>query len=182
MEQQAIEGSYTIALLGGALATSELGLGPQAATDFAQGVSAWGQHARAFCLSAVVRDAPEHLLHHRYQAQLPARQLCALLDFAHDTQHRLDWLNMLRAREANAPVLRLPTATLEANTLEFAKMLSARHEVLQAYAAHFQFLAEHRLSASAFEAQVAALPVAEPDQPHFITWGIPTGEPSVLLS
>lgn len=152
-----VEDSYTLAMVGYAVAASDLGLSDAATVDFARHHSAWRRLAREYCISRVLRDNPHRLLHHRHIEYLPARDLLSLMDFANGQRHGLNWLDHLRRGEADASILRLPQFGSEEEPVQFALKLVAKDDLLSGYALHFQFLAEQGFGASEFQSKVDTL-------------------------
>ena len=154
---EALDDCYTIAMVGHALSMSELDDTGVAHAEFERDHLAWRRLAQEYCRDSVLRDNPERLLHHKYLAIMPSNALIGLLDFAHGSDRKLAWIDDLRQMEADASILRLPSFASEDSSLQFARKLVAKDAVLQGYSAHFAFLAERGIRASAFEDRVGQL-------------------------
>jgi hypothetical protein len=156
-ELQALDDGYSIAMVGLAQATSDLGMGQVALHDFATHRMAWQHVARNHCTSKALKTDPQRLIHHRYLSSMPADSLLKLLDFAHQTNKGVQWLDELRAMESDASLLRLPKFGSEDAELEFVRKLVARDDVLAGYESHLNFLVEQDIRSCDFQAKVQEL-------------------------
>lgn len=158
--REVLDDGYTVAMIGAAVATSELDMTDVASNEFQQHLQHWQTLAKSHCRDHVLGDRPERLLHHRFRNTLPARELVRLLDFAYGGHRGVGWVDELRSREADASLLRLPSFDSEEQNLRVARKLVAKDDTLSAYAAHFTFLAEHGLRASSFDRRASELSLA----------------------
>jgi hypothetical protein len=150
-EVQAAEGYFVIACLGRAICSSELGFWEPARDNLRDHCSDWRELARRHCESLLHLDSAEELLNQQYIEHIPSRTLVKLLDFAHDEDRGIDWLDDLRVPKKKKLQLRLPAKkVIPTETINFAKALQARDDVLQSYVEHFAFLADKKVSASQY--------------------------------
>jgi hypothetical protein len=147
-EIEAEEDYYTLAFLGLAICTSELGMGDGARDELSRHYSDWNDIARKRCGMTLEGDNAR-LLDARYVASLPAATLVDLLDFAYRENRGIGWIDDLRAPTGKASRLRR-RRVIEPQFIDYTKKLRARDHVLQGYASHFAFLAEKKLSATYF--------------------------------
>lgn len=144
-----LEDCYTLAFTGASLTNSELGMHEVAAKEFSEHYQFWKTIAQENIKSELLGDNPARLLKDVSGAVLPVRQLIKLMDFAHGSDKGLAWVDELR----KAPSLanRLPQLRgVPVKTIEMANSLAARNEVLEATAAHLEFLDSRRISVSKF--------------------------------
>lgn len=154
---------YTLSIMGYALVSSDLGLRDTAA-DLKANCHDWTQQARQHVKRLLFAERADRLMDADHLDILPARTLVELLDFAHDTQRGIDWIDQMRVDSAkNTSVL--DSITLSApkrlrqvihdrkpdSVIEMAKALRARAQVLDASVAHHEFLQEQQLSASRYQ-------------------------------
>lgn len=156
-ELRAVDESHWLAMVGHALATSELGMGRAAAADFAAHRADWRHAARQYVQLRVLRDNPERLLHHRYVGTLPAADLVDLLDFCDNNTRGIARVDELRVRAAQASILQLPSFDDEAELLSLARSLTAKDAQLDSFEAHLTYLADLDMSALAFQRRVDEL-------------------------
>lgn len=154
-ELAVLDDAFTVAMVGHSLTLSELQESSTAETEFARHRQQWRAMARTWCDDHALRDDPHRLLDHRFVKSLPMPDLVRLLDFVRGDDKGLGRLDELRQAEGDASVFRLPRRDSEDALMAVAKQLAHKDEVLDAYQAHFEYLAAHRLSASAFAKQVA---------------------------
>ena len=179
---EALDDCYTIAMVGHALATSELDLHVVAHQTFERDRLAWQRLAQEHCRDSVLRDNPERLLHHKYLIAMPSDALIGLLDFAHGSERRSAWIDEMRRMEADASILRLPFFSSEDSSLQFARKLAAKDKVLDGYSAHFAYLAERGLRASAFEERVGQLSLAAGHSAPLWVYEVPVDLPAQVRS
>ena len=167
---------FTLAFMGGALATSELGMSEVAAAEMKRHYGDWQSTARKHCDKHLLRNMPQRLMEGAMVDQLPARELVEMLDFVHGTQRGIDWIDDLRKMPADfgtalqkslpGPLQRFVSAANETPAIEFARRLRARDHVLSANIAHFAFLADKKISANYFSEQVHS--VLQQNQGHSV--------------
>lgn len=158
-ELQLLDDSYTMAMVGHALAANELGMHDIAAEDFSAQVAAWQRLARGFCGKEMLKDNPQRLLQATYVECLSGQDLFGVLDFVNGTDHGAQWLDTLRREEASQRKgllsgLFQADVVKERPAIELSKRLCAKHNLLEGYDAHLRFLSAQRLKASEFDAQV----------------------------
>ena len=171
---EALDDCHTIAMVGVALSLNELGMGEQAHEEFARHRQTWQNLARGYCKDKVLRTDPQRLLHHRHLKSIPGDGLIALLDFANQSERGVGWLDELRRMDAKASILSVPSFGTEEATLQFARKLVAKDEVLDGYEAHFAFLGQHKIVAHEFDKRIEqATKQAQNDGPLWITLSEP---------
>lgn len=167
LEIQAVDDLYTLAILGSATVCSDLGLGTEAAADLRSNWRDWAVQARQHAKSMLFDERPDKLLGAEYVGKLPARTLIGLLDFAHDTERGVDWMDDLRLEQgkhrsvfdgfASSPTARLQDLNGKGDSdgfVDVARALSARSNIMEANVAHYEFLNENDLIATSFQAEL----------------------------
>ncbi|WP_310461829.1 hypothetical protein [Sphaerotilus sp.] len=179
-ELQLLDDSYTMAMVGHALAANELGMHDIAAEDFSAQVEAWQVLARGFCGKEVLKDNPQRLLQATYAECLPGQDLFGVLDFVNRTDHGAQWLDTLRREETRQRKgllsgLFQSDVVKEQPAIELSKRLRAKHNLLEGYDAHLRFLSAQQLKASEFDAQVRLkMEQAELDDACWVAHGATT--------
>ena len=166
-EIQAVNELYTLAILGHALVCSDLGLRDAAALDLKNNCEDWTALARGHVSAILIAARPEKLMGGDYVEQLPARTLVDLLDFAHDEKRGIEWFDVMRldsiknstllaSLAASAPdsLRKRLTQSEPEGAIVLAKQLHARSSAMDANVAHFDFLRQKQISASAFQRQL----------------------------
>jgi hypothetical protein len=166
-EVQTIGELYTLAILGYAMVCSDLGLRDAAAQDLRENCQEWTTLARGHVNAILFGDHPERLIGGDYCAQLPAQLLVDLLDFAHDKRRGIEWIDDMRLASLkhstllgnlalSAPdLLRKRLSKAEPDgVVELAKSLHARANVMDANAAHYEFLRQKQISVRAFQLEL----------------------------
>lgn len=139
-EIQAAEGFFTIACLGDAVCTSDLGMYSDASENLRNHFGDWRQIARGHCRTLLELDNPARLLEGRYVKDLPTVELTRLLDFANADRRGIEWMDVLRG---SVGTIRWPQfSSLETEKIAFAKTLTARNDVLGNYVDHFELLSK----------------------------------------
>ena len=138
----------------------------------------WQTHARRHCDKHLLRGTPHRLMDESMIVDLPARELVDTLDFVNGTRKGIDWIDEIRRLPTSlGPAFQksLPEAfqrfvapASEKPAIEFSKRLRARSNVLSANIAHFDFLADKKISANYFAAQVAQVMLSKGDAPACI--------------
>jgi hypothetical protein len=166
-EIHAVNELYTLAILGYAMVCSDLGLRDAAAMDLRQNCQDWTMLARGHAKSIVLGAHPERFVGGDYVQKLPAKELVDLLDFAHDERRGIEWFDELRLNASKHSTLFGNLASSAPDSLrkrlikgdpegsiELAKGLYARANVLDANVAHFEFLRDKQISAGNFQQQL----------------------------
>lgn len=160
-EVDGVDEYFTLAFTGAALATSELGMAEIAFDELDRHFKDWKVIARKHCEVQMIRNDPERFLAPAFVKELPARELVETLDFVHDGQRGIEWIDDLRSRSS----FRMPRPSLpgswqpfgqddEKPAIEFARRLLARSNVLATNVAQFAFLKDRKISASRFADEV----------------------------
>lgn len=164
---QTINELYTLAILGYAMVCSDLGLRDAAAMDLKINCKDWTTLARSHANAMLLGTHPERLLSGDFVEQLPARLLVDLMDFANDKRRGIEWIDVLRLESVKQSTLFGGLASAAPDVLrkrliksepegaiELAKALHARTNILDANVAHYEFLRQQQISASAFQLQL----------------------------
>ncbi len=153
-EVEVFEDYATTAMLGAVLCTSDLGLHDSAHEDMLTYHREWADIARVQTKRMLGLSDPSRLLDGRYVELLPAAELVSVLDFANDQTLGIAWVDQLRAGYGKTTAITSSVFTVDDPTLRYVRRLRARHDVLQGYSSHFEFLAAKRLSAGEFSKTV----------------------------
>jgi len=158
---------YTLAILGYAMVCSDLGLRDAAALDLAKNCEEWTTLARGHARAMLVGAHQERLIGGEFVDQLPARILVDLLDFVHDERRGIEWIDVLRSESLKHSTLLGNLASSAPDSLRkrltrpepegaiaLAKSLQARSNAIDANVAHYAFLRQAQISASAFQLQL----------------------------
>lgn len=149
-EVEIFEDYAATAMLGAVLCASDSGLHESACDDMRTYRAEWSTMARAQTRRLLQLDNAEQLLDSRYVSALPTAALVDVLDFAHQQQRGLGWIDELRTAYGHVAALRSNIRSIDEAAIRYARKLQARNEVLGGYCSHFEFLAAKRLSASTF--------------------------------
>lgn len=148
-----LEDCYTLAFTGASLTNSELGMHEVAAREFNEHYHAWKLTAQKNIKDELLGDNPARLLKDVTGNVLPVRELIRVMDFANGSQKGVDWIDELRKPSSLAN--RLPQLRgVPARIISMATNLTARNDVLQATAAHLEFLDAKRISVSEFSGAI----------------------------
>jgi len=157
-ETVASEGYFIIACLGNAMSTSDLGMCDAAARDLKTHQADWRTIARKRCETLLDLGNPTRLLDGQYVEALPTSTLIRVLDFAHGKRLGIKRIDEMR-RTSGA--MKLPKfGDIDESSIEFAKSLQARDDILDSYSAHLSFLASKKVSVTDF---ARAISVKVPD-------------------
>ena len=170
---------FTLAFTGAALATSELGMSETAATELQRHFGDWQMQARRHCGKHLLGDAPQRLMDESLVNDLSTRELVDTLDFVNGTRRGIDWIDDLRRQNTSlvpafhkalpGALQRFVAPASEKPAIDFSKRLQARNSVLSANVAHFDFLANKKISASYFAGEVKKLVMKHKDTPVCIS-------------
>lgn len=154
---------YTLAIMGYALVSSDLKL-RDTASDLNVNYRDWRQQARLHTRRLLFSERIDRLMDADYVESLPTTTLVELLDFTHGTCRGIEWIDQLRLDSAkNSSVLdnlasaaperlrKVITDRKSPETIELAKMLCARAQVLDAAVAHYEFLQDRQLTATEYQ-------------------------------
>ena len=151
-EVEAAEGFFSVACLGDAVCTSDLGMYDDAAGNLHGHFTDWQMIARLHCTTFLELDSPARLLEGRYVKDLPTTVLTRILDFANDDRRGIEWMDVLRG---SVGTIKWPQfSNLEKEKIEFAKALTARNDVLGGYVEHFKVLAKLKAPATEYARQL----------------------------
>ena len=149
----ALESFYTLAFTGASIANSELGMHGVAARQFSEHLDQWKRTARLQVRERVLR---KDLLKSVSAEVVTTSEFVKLLDFAHDTQRGIDWLDDLRSKETKSWIPQLsktisnPWEKSDLGMIDTAKCWQQRSSVLESHEAHLFFLADKKHSVSHF--------------------------------
>lgn len=149
-EVEIFEDYAVSAMLGAVLCASDLGLYDAAHDDMLTYQKDWSDMARAQTRRLLQLEDAARLLDSRYVSALPTAALVSVLDFAHHESKGLHWIDELRTAYGRTTALTSGIRTIAEPAIRYARKLRARHDVLDGYCGHFEFLAAKRLSASSF--------------------------------
>lgn len=163
-ETEGVDEYFTLAFMGSALATSELGMSDVACIEMKRHYDDWQTHARRHCDTHLLRGAPQRLMDASMVVDMPTRELIDTLDFINNTNKGLDWIDEIRGLPTSlGPAVkkslpgffqRFVAPVNEKTAIEFSKRVRARNNVLSANIAHFDFLADKKISVNNFSSQV----------------------------
>lgn len=174
-ETEGVDEYFTLAFMGSALATSELGMGDVACIEMKRHYDDWQTHARRHCDTHLVGNVPQRLMDASMVAEMPTRELVDTLDFISNTRKGIEWIDELRKLPISwGPTVqkslpgvfqRFVAPANEKPAIEFSRRIRARHNVLNANIAHFDFLAEKKISAGYFSSQAQQVLLASGSSP-----------------
>lgn len=142
-----LEDCYMLAFTGASITNSELGMHGVASNEFIEHYQSWKTTAQENVKDHLLNENSKRLLKDVTANVLSIRQLVKLMDFAYDSEKGIDWIDELRNHSSlRPPQLR----AVPVRSIEMAKNLTARNDVLNATAAHLEFLEKKHLSISAF--------------------------------
>ena len=148
------EGHFVVACIGNAMCTSDLGMCDAAARDLGVHHSDWQTIARRRCENLLDLNNATRLLDGRYVDALPTKTLIRVLDFAHGKKRGIGWIDEIRKPLGK---MKIPDfGGINEPSIEFAKSLQARDDVLDSYAAHLTFLAPKKVSVTEFARTISA--------------------------
>ena len=166
---------FTLAFTGAALATSELGMSEAASSELERHFNDWQVQARHHCGKHLLGDTPQRLMDESLVNDLSTRDLVDTLDFVNDTRRGIDWIDDLRRQNTSlvpafhkalpGALQRFVAPASEKPAIDFSKRLRARSRVLSANVAHFDFLANKKISASYFAGEVKRIVLEHKDTP-----------------
>ena len=159
-----IDEYFTLAFTGAALAASALGEGAMAATEFKKHHAVWRTVAKQHCEKHLFKGDPRRLIDSQVVESLPTRELVGMLDFVRSTDRGIDWIDDIRKMPSSSAVSlqralpggvqKFVRGVSEEPGIAFVRRLRARDEVLDANVANFDFLAEKKISANRFAAEI----------------------------
>lgn len=149
-ELDAVDEYCTLAFLGNAMCTSDLGMHGAAMDELSRSHASWVAVARTQCNALLELHEPARLLDARYVDGLPAQELTRLLDFTHATDRGIGWVDEMRRSLGKSTLFTSSVRVADKSSIEFCKKLRAKDQVLQSYVGHFGFLADKQISASYF--------------------------------
>ena len=154
VEVVAAEGYFVLAALGHTTCTSDLGMWDESHSALATHHTDWQLIARQQAGSLLGLEDPTRLLHRQYVDELPTDTLIQIMDFVHDRERGVEWLDDLR-RDLSDRTMILAGRRVDARSVEYVKSLPARNDVLNGYSAHFGYLADQKLSATEFATTIS---------------------------
>ena len=150
---RALESFYALAFTGASIANSELGMNEVAARQFSEHLEQWKRTAR---LQVKERVVGKDLLKSVSADVVTTSEFVKLLDFAHDSQRGIDWLDDLRPKETKSWIPQFskaisnPWEKSDLGMIDTAKRWQQRSAVLESHEAHLFFLAEKKHSVGQF--------------------------------
>ena len=166
---------FRLAFTGAALAIRKLGMSEAASTELKRHFGDWQTHARRHCGKHMLGDTPQRLMDEAMVNDLSARALVDMLDFVNDKRREINWIDDLRRQSTSlvpafhkalpGALQRFAAPVSQKPAIDFSKRLRARNNVLSANIAHFDFLANKKISASYFAGEVKRIVLQHRDTP-----------------
>lgn len=139
----AVEEYFSVTALAHTLCTAELGMQAAAAAELETTYQLWLSSVRRIS-TEVILASPERFLTPAY-GSVKTAELVDWLDFAHGTQHGIDWIDTLREQSAGFRLPRFGLGTTDRLATELVRKFCARDRILQGYVSQYAYFAEHDL-------------------------------------
>ena len=139
----AVEEYFSVTALAHALCTAELGMQAAAAAELETTYQLWLSSVRRIS-TEVILASPERFLTPAY-GTVKTAELVDWLDFAHGTQHGIDWIDTLREQSAGFRLPRFGPGTTDRLGTELVRKFCARDRILQGYVSQYAYFAERDL-------------------------------------
>jgi len=135
-----IEEYYTATALGHALCSAELGMYEQAANDIKTFHANWNLSVRNFVNESVLSKNPQRLLSDQYSKKISSQEIFSWIDFAKEEERGIDQLDDLRFLKYRPRIFSKPSQD-EIRSIEVARKLVARNEIIQGYSDQYRYYA-----------------------------------------
>jgi tetratricopeptide (TPR) repeat protein len=154
-EVLAIEEYFSVTALSHALCTAELGMQAAAAAELEKAYELWLAQTRRISKATMLAN-PERFLGGAYQ-EVKTEELVDWLDFAHETEHGIAWIDTLRDQSASFRLPRFGSGASDKLGIDLIRKFSARNRVFQGYTAQYQYFSEHDMLPSQHQQFIARL-------------------------
>ena len=158
------EDLFCVTALAQVRCSAELGMFNSAKDELEEMGDFWRTQARRVADTLIIQKDPERFLAGEFAREVPAARIAAWLDFVHDEEKGLGWVDELRAKSAPyyRPRVQLPRLNLGGRTLKQDQtelipaldQLVTRHAVFEGYRSQYGFLEERKLKPSEYEAEI----------------------------
>ncbi|HEX8601085.1 MAG TPA: hypothetical protein VF774_00430 [Pseudoduganella sp.] len=154
-EVLAIEEYFSTTALSHALCTAELGMQSAAATELNGAHLFWREEVRRISKTLILCD-PQRFLTSAHK-NVKTEELVDWLDFAHDSQHGIGWIDVLREQSSSFRLPKFGTDTTGDMAIDLIRKFHARDKVFAGYTAQYQYLAKHGIFPSEHQQYVERL-------------------------
>jgi hypothetical protein len=152
----AAEEYFTVTAIAHALCAGELDMHDTAASDLEESYACWSQLCRKIAREKLLRADPERYLSRRFASAVRTDELIDWMEFAHDEDKGLDWIDQLRTRRID-PWLARRLSRDELMDTELLRRLASRNRIYQSYCCQYQHFKQHKHRPSVYQQQIDKL-------------------------
>lgn len=154
-EAMAIEEYFSVTALSHALCTAELGMQDTAATELDAAYRLWSAETRRVGRTTVLAQ-PERFLGASWP-DVKTSELVEWLDFAHETEEGIGWIDKLREQSTSFRLPRFGGSAADKLGVELIRKFCARDRIFQGYTSQYHYFATHNLLPTEHQRLVAGL-------------------------
>jgi hypothetical protein len=154
-EALAVEEYFSVTALSHALCTAELGMQDTAAAELEAACALWASETRRISKATVLAQ-PERFLGASWE-DVKTAELVDWLDFAHETEDGIGWVDKLRQQSGSFRLPRFGPGTSDKLGIDLIRKFCARDRIFQGYIPQYRYFAEHKLLPSEHRQFVAGL-------------------------
>lgn len=152
-----VEEYFTTTALAYSLCSAELDMHELAVTDLEEAYGIWKQQAKRITAKLFFGSEPERLLTATYAPHVRSEEIVSWLDFAHETDKGIGWIDELRTRLSSFRFAPVWGNSPEQKGSELVRKLVARDAIYQGYLTQHRYHASIKVRPSAVQAYIGGL-------------------------
>lgn len=158
---EAAEEYFSLAALGHAHCTAELGMANTATNDYRRSFETWSEAVTRYAKQHMLKDDPERFLGQRFAEIASVEQIATWMEQFTGDAPAGNWIDELRKRPAATSWWTTKPTAEDQSTVRLLDKLAARKRTMDGYTSQYQRLEEKQLRPSEFRATVDKLRPAE---------------------
>lgn len=160
LEAMSYQHFFCTAFLMRARCSAELGMFDKAFSELKIGRRDWLNRGRRVASEMILGENPERFLQKDYVEILPSAKLVEWMEFSHNEQNGLAWIDVLRSKNSESRLSGIKSIfssglnEIEKEQVTLMHNLTARDQVLDGYESQYQFYLENEITPSKFESEI----------------------------
>lgn len=145
---------FTVTAIAHALCAGELEMHETAYNDITEAYNCWKIVSQRMFIDHLLRSNPSRFLSKKYAPDVKTDEIIDWLDFAHDEDKGLEWVDELRLHSIDSknPISFAISLTNDDKfEIELLRKLTARNRIFQSYCAQYEHFFENKIRPSSYQ-------------------------------
>ena len=153
----ASEEYFTITAIAHALCAGELDMYETAARDLEDSYKCWSELCRKVAKEKLLGADPQRFFGRRYATSVRADELIDWMEFAHDDEKGIGWIDELRTMPSRDSWRNKALTREEVLEIELFRRLASRNRIYQGYCSQYQFFKQNKIRPMEYQRQIEQL-------------------------